>query len=202
MKKNKEQKVNAAEELKMNEEVNTTEELKINEEVNTDETVDDKKNEAMAELEKQMIALEEENKKLVDQVKRAQAELINYRTRKDKEVSDMLKYANQGIITDLVPVIDNFERAIKLDDNNLTDELSKFLAGFKMIYSSLSGILKNYGVEEIFRPGEKFDPSLEQALLTDKVEDLDDEVVIEVLQKGYKLHDRVVRAASVKVNQK
>ena len=71
-----------------------------------------------------------------------------------------------------------------------------------MIYSSLSSVLKNYGVEEISRKGEIFDPSLEQALLTDKVDELDDEVVLEVLQKGYKLHDRVVRAASVKVNQK
>lgn len=164
--------------------------------------VEDIKNEAMAELEKQILALEEENKKLVDQVKRAQAELVNYRTRKDKEVADLLKYSNQSLITDLVPVIDNFERAIKLDDNNLTDELSKFLVGFKMIYSSLSSILKNYGVEEISRQGQVFDPSLEQALLTDSVEEMDNEVVIEVLQKGYKLYDRVIRAASVKVNQK
>lgn len=182
--------------------VDQAEEIKLNEEVSTEESVDDIKNEAMAELEKQIISLEEENKKLVDQVKRTQAELINYRTRKDKEVSDMLKYANQGIITDLVPVIDNFERAVGTDNSNLTDEMNKFLTGFKMIYSSLSSVLKNYGVEEISRKGEIFDPSLEQALLTDKVDELDDEVVLEVLQKGYKLHDRVVRAASVKVNQK
>ena len=98
--------------------------------------------------------------------------------------------------------VDNFERAIKLDDNNLTDELSKFLVGFKMIYSSLSGILKTYGVEEISRQGEIFDPNLEQALLTDRVEELENEAVIEVLQKGYKLKDRVIRPASVKINQK
>ena len=97
---------------------------------------------------------------------------------------------------------DCFERAIKLDDNNLDDELSKFLVGFKMIYSSLFGVLKNYGVEEISRQGEIFDPSQEQALLTDKVEELENEAVIEVLQKGYKLKDRVIRAASVKINQK
>ncbi len=166
------------------------------------EVEEDKKNEAMADLEKQILALEEENKKLVDQVKRTQAELINYRTRKDKEVSDLLKYSNQKLITDLVPIIDNFERAIKLDDNNLTDELSKFLVGFKMIYSSLASTLKNYGVEEISRQGQIFDPSLEQALLTDHVEEMENEAVIEVLQKGYKLYDRVIRAASVKVNQK
>ena len=74
--------------------VEQDEEIKLNEEVNTEESVDDIKNEAMADLEKQIVSLEEENKKLVDQVKRSQAELINYRTRKDKEVSDMLKYAN------------------------------------------------------------------------------------------------------------
>lgn len=182
--------------------VEQDEEIKLNEEVNTEKSVDDIKNEAMADLEKQIVSLEEENKKLVDQVKRSQAELINYRTRKDKEVSDMLKYANQGIITDLVPIIDNFERATNIDSSKLSDEVNKFLTGFKMIYSSLSSVLKNYGVEEISRKGEIFDPSLEQALLTDKVDELDDEVVLEVLQKGYKLHDRVVRAASVKVNQK
>lgn len=176
--------------------------LNQNEEVKTEETVEDRKNEVMADLEKQIVTLEEENKKLVDQVKRAQAELVNYRTRKDKEVAESLKYCNKDILTDLIPIVDNFERAIKLDDNNLTDELSKFLVGFKMIYSSLSGVLSAYHVEEISRQGEKFDPALEQALLTDKVEELDDEVVIEVLQKGYKLYDRVLRAASVKVNQK
>ncbi len=166
------------------------------------EVAEDKKNEAMTDLENQMLALEEENKKLVDQLKRSQAELINYRTRKDKEVADLLKYSNQKLITDLIPIIDNFERAIKLDDNNLTDELSKFLVGFKMIYSSLASTLKNYGVEEISRQGEIFDPSQEQALLTDCVEEMENEAVIEVLQKGYKLYDRVIRAASVKVNQK
>ena len=112
----------------------------------------------MAELEKQITSLEEENKKLVDQVKRAQAELINYRTRKDKEVAESLKYCNKDILTDLIPIVDNFERAINLDDNNLTDELSKFLVGFKMIYSSLSGVLKTYHVEEISRQGQIFDP--------------------------------------------
>ena len=71
-----------------------------------------------------------------------------------------------------------------------------------MMYENLKVILKNYGVEEINRVGEVFDPNLEQALLTDTVEDKEDEVVLEVLQKGYKLKDRVIRPASVKINQK
>ena len=99
-------------------------------------------------------------------------------------------------------MVDNFERAIKLDDNDLTDEVSKFLAGFKMMYANLTEILKKFGVEEINRVGEKFDPNQEQALLTDTVEDMEDEVVIEVLLKGYKLKEKVIRPASVKINQK
>ncbi len=190
------------EELKTETSTDQNVEENSTEETVTDNSVEDKKNEAMLELDKQIVALEEENKKLLDQVKRAQAELVNYRVRKDKEVQDTLKFANQSLITELLSTVDNFERAITLDDNNLDDDLSKFLVGFKMIYSSLVATLKKYGVEEISRQGEIFDPALEQALLTDCVEELDNDVVIEVLQKGYKLKDRVIRAASVKINQK
>ena len=142
------------------------------------------------------------NNELVEKVKLAQAELVNYRRRKDEETASLLKYANQDLILEIISVVDNFERAIKLDDNNLTDDISKFLAGFKMMYASLTETLKRFGVEEINRVGQIFDPSQEQALLTDCVEDKEDEVVLEVLLKGYKLKDRVIRPASVKINQK
>lgn len=146
--------------------------------------------------------LSDENISLIEKVKVAQAESINYRRRKDEETNQLLKYANQDLIMELILVVDNFERAIKLDDNDLTDEVSKFLAGFKMMYANLTEILKKFGVEEINRVGEKFDPNQEQALLTDTVEDMEDEVVIEVLLKGYKLKGKVIRPASVKINQK
>ena len=154
------------------------------------------------ELTTEVERLTAENATLVEKVKLAQAELINYRKRKDEETQNMLKYANQDLILEIIQVVDNFERAIKLDDNNLTDEVSKFLSGFKMMYASLTETLKRFGVEEINRVGQIFDPSQEQALLTDCVEELEDEVVIEVLLKGYKLKDRVIRPASVKINQK
>ncbi|MCI8461120.1 MAG: nucleotide exchange factor GrpE [Bacilli bacterium] len=161
-----------------------------------------KKKEKDNKLQEEFKKLEEENKNLIEKVKLAQAELINYRRRKDEETNSMMKYANQDLIMELLPIVDNFERAIKLDDNDLTDELSKFLDGFKMMYASLKELLKKFGVEEINRVGEIFDPKQEQALLTDCVEELEDEVVIEVLLKGYKLKDRVIRPASVKINQK
>ena len=144
----------------------------------------------------------EENNSLIEKIKLKEADLINYRKRKDEEVANMLKYANEDLIKELIGVVDNFERAISLDDNNLNDELSKFLSGFKIMYSTLVSILNKFGVEEINRVGQIFDPNLEEALMTDKVEDKDNEIVLDVLLKGYKLKDKVIRPASVKVNIK
>lgn len=158
--------------------------------------------EEQEKLLEQISKLQEENQALLEKVKLAQAEVVNYRKRKDEETQNMLKFANQDLITELINVADNFERAIKLDDNDLTDELSKFLDGFKMMYANLMEILKKFGVEEINRVGEVFNPNEEQALMTDSIEEMDDDVVIEVLLKGYKLNGRVIRPASVKVNSK
>lgn len=194
MKEEKVEVLNETEEASGNsEKIKTKKEEKLSKKAKKDT---DKK--LLEELKKK----EEENKNLIEKVKLAQAELVNYRRRKDEETNSMMKYANQDLIMELIPLVDNFERAIKLDDNDLTDEVSKFLSGFKMMYASLTEILKKFGVEEINRVGEVFDPKQEQALLTDCVEELDDELVIEVLLKGYKLKDRVIRPASVKINQK
>lgn len=163
---------------------------------------DSKLKEENEKLLEQIQQLQVDNQSLINKVKLTQAELVNYRKRKDEETANMLKFANQDLLTELINVVDNFERAIKLDDNDLTDELSKFLDGFKMIYANLMEILKKFGVEEINRVGEVFDPSQEQALMTDCVDEMDDDVVIEVLLKGYKLNGRVIRPASVKVNSK
>ena len=89
-----------------------------------------------------------------------------------------------------------------MDDNDLTDELSKFLAGFKMMYASLMEVLKKFGVEEISRQGEIFDANLEEALITDNLDEYEEDAVTEVLLKGYKLNGRVIRPASVKINKK
>ena len=112
-----------------------------------------------------------------------------------------LKYANQDLISELLIILDNFERAIKLDDNNLNDELSKFLKGFKMMYASLDDLLKKYGLEEIEAFHKEYDPNVMEALMTDNDPEFEDDEVLEVLLKGYKLKDRVIRPASVRVNK-
>ena len=132
---------------------------------------DTKLNEEMLKVEEELQRLTEENNDLVEKVKYHQAELINYRKRKDEEVSNTLKYANQSLILELLPIVDNFERALK---QNTNEEFSKYLEGFKMMYANLVQVLKNFGVEEINRVGEVFDPNLEQALVTDKVDEKED----------------------------
>lgn len=163
---------------------------------------DTKLNNEMLKLEKEIRDLTEANKALQEKVNLANAEAINYRRRKDEEMASSLKYANQDLITELLPIVDTFEKTVNSDDTGLSEELKKYLTGFRMVYQNLKAIFAKYGVEEINRVGEVFDPKLEQALLTDSKEEVDDEVILEVLQKGYKLKDRIIRPASVKINQK
>ena len=161
-----------------------------------------KLNEQINSMAQELIQKEEEKKQLTEKVKIAQAELVNYRKRKDEETATMLKYANADLILELIPSIDNFERAIKQAEKSENTEIKKFMTGINLIYQGIKNTLTKFGVEEINRVGQEYDPNLEQALLTECVEEQEDEVVLEVLQKGYKLKDRVIRAASVKINQK
>lgn len=145
--------------------------------------------------------LENKIKELEEKALREKADSINYRKRKDEEVLRMLKYGSEDIVRDLLPTIDNFERAIKLDDNDLNDELSKFLSGFKMIYCNLNLTLEKAGVKQIDGNKKPFDPTYHQAIMTEKVEGLEPDMVIEVLQKGYMYKDKVIRPAMVKVSE-
>ena len=132
---------------------------------------------------------------------RNQAELQNYKRRKDEETERYLKYKNEELVKELLPIVDNFERAIKMDDNDLSDEVSKFLTGFKLIYTNTINILNKYEVTEIKAEGIEFDPTYHHAVLTEHDDTKPSGVVLEVLQKGYMYKDRVIRPAMVKVNE-
>ena len=141
------------------------------------------------------------NQELEDKYMRLQAEYLNFKTRTQGEVSRMLQYEGEGFIKEILGVKDNFERAIMMDDNDLSDEVSKFLSGFKMILGSLTALLDKYEVKEIDCLGKEFDPNLEEAVLTEHDETKPENVVIEVLTKGYTYKDKVIRHAMVKVNK-
>lgn len=145
--------------------------------------------------------LKEENISLNEKVLRLSAEMQNMRRRFDEDLAKSYKYEGENLIKELLPIVDNFERAIKLDDSNLTDELSKFLEGFKMIYGNVLNVLNNYEVMEIDCLKKEFDPNLMEAVLTSKEEGIEAGIVIDVLQKGYLYKDKVIRPAMVKVSE-
>ena len=148
----------------------------------------------------EVLILKNNIQNLEEKLKASTAELINYRKRKDEEVANKLKFANQDLIMDILPVLDNFERAIKLQKSD-DPSLSKFLDGFKMLYNTLSETLKRYGVEEIDCLGKEFDPNFQEAMLIEQDKESENNIVLEVLIKGYILKGRVIRPASVKVNK-
>lgn len=145
--------------------------------------------------------LEEQISILEDRVLREKAELANFRRRKEEETARMLKYSNEALTKEILPILDNFERAINMDDENLEDEVSKFLQGFKMLYCNFVNILEKYEVKEIESLNKPFDATFHQAVMTEKREGVEPGIVVEVLQKGYMLKDKVIRPTMVKVSE-
>ena len=134
---------------------------------------------------KLIIELKEKINLLEDKNKRTQAEFINYRNTTENEISNMFKYDGEKVIKELLEVTDDFERAIMMDDNDLSDEVSKFLEGFKMIYTRINTMYDKLEVKELDLEGKEFDPSVSEAVLTDHDENKPENVVLEVLKKGY-----------------
>ena len=141
------------------------------------------------------------NQELEEKYMRLQAEFLNFKTRTQTEVSRMLQYEGEDFIKEILNIKDNFERAVMMDDNDLSDEVSRFLSGFKMILGNLTNVLDKFEVKEIECLGLEFDPHVAEAVLTDHNEDKPENVVLEVLTKGYKYKDKVIRHAMVKVNK-
>jgi len=128
---------------------------------------------------------------------RIQAEMMNFKRRKEEEVSNMYKYANEDILKRLISILDNFERALSLEDENNKE----FLKGFNMIYNNILKILKENEVTEIDALNKEFDPTYHQAVLTESVDGVESGIIIDVLQKGYMYKDKVLRASMVKVSE-
>ena len=189
------------EECCCNDDCHCDETCNCNDECHCHENKKDKKKHKKHDLDKKIEELELKIKSLEEQNLREKAESINFRRRKEEETARILKFCNEDLIKDVLPTIDNFERAIKMDDDNLEDEVSKFLDGVKMIYCNLIGILEKYGVKAIDGANKPFDPTYHQAVMMEHVDGLEQGIVIEVLQKGYLLKDRVIRPAMVKVSE-
>ena len=145
--------------------------------------------------------LVEENKVLQDKVLRVTAEMQNMKRRMEEERSNLLKYEGEDFIKSILPIADNFERAIGVNEKGLSEEVVKYLNGFKMIYSNLCSILQSNQVEIIDAINKPFDPNTMDAVMTEKNSEVEPNTVLDVLQKGYTYKGKVIRHAMVKVSK-
>lgn len=137
----------------------------------------------------------------IDRIKRLQADYDNYRKRTIKEHLEHIKRATKDLISNLLPIIDNFEMALDVgkESNGAEDD---FYKGINMIYDNLLELLKKESVTVIEPVGKEFDPRICEAAVTEAVNDIEEGRVLEVLRKGYMIDDFVIRPAVVKVCKK
>jgi molecular chaperone GrpE len=150
---------------------------------------------------KQLKDAAEKIKDTQDQLLRTQADFENMRKRLEKDKQEFLKYANEGILLELLNVLDDLERTINLAEDKHED-LNAFLKGVEMILAHLYDMLKQHGVKPIEAEGKVFDPHYHEALMQVENKDLPEHTIVEVLQKGYLMYERVIRTAKVKVSKK
>lgn len=134
---------------------------------------------------------------LQQQLLRVHADFENFRKRTRQEKEDLQKFATRRVLEDLLPVLDNFERALPA----LADASPEVRQGMEMVHRQLAGVLQGHGVETMEPVGQPFDPRIHEAVMQEHSEGQEPGTVLEVLQKGYTLRDKVLRPAMVKVAQ-
>lgn len=131
---------------------------------------------------------------------RATADLENFKKRAEKEKAEFLNYANDNLITEVLPVVDNFERA--LAHANSEETLESLRQGVKLTIDQLNAVLKKYGLQDVKAEGEKFDPSLHHAITEEERDDIEPGIVTKEFQRGYFLKGRLLRPSMVAVSKK
>lgn len=168
----------------------------------TVEEVQEEENTASAEetndAEAQMEVLQKEKEELTNRLLRLQAEYDNYKKRTLKEREADRKYKAQDMVQELLPVMDNFERALQVE---VSEENKGIIDGISMVYRQLQDAFTSQGVSVIETEGADFDPNIHHAVMQIEDDSIESNKVVEELQKGYLLNDRVIRPAMVKVNK-
>jgi len=177
-----------------------TSEPKAKKEADKGEEKKQEKNKQDQKLAKELADLKDKNKDLEDKYLRSEAEIQNMQNRYTKERAQLIKYESQSLAKDILPAMDNLERALSVEaDDDVSKQLKK---GVQMTLDALVKAMKDHGVVEIEADGVKFDPTLHQAVQTIAAENDDQkDHVVQVLQKGYQYKDRTLRPAMVVVAQ-
>ncbi|MBU1090735.1 MAG: nucleotide exchange factor GrpE [Candidatus Omnitrophica bacterium] len=180
------------------------EELNKNQKEEKEHSEPEKDDKLITLKESEYLKLKEEADKAqeyFDRILRLQADFDNIRKRMEKERQEFVKFANEGIVLELLNILDDLERAAELTQSEHQD-LSAFLKGVEMILAHLYEMIKEQGVKPIESEGKIFDPHFHEALMQIEDKNLPEHTIVEELQKGYMLNDRVIRTAKVKVSKK
>ncbi|WP_044894748.1 nucleotide exchange factor GrpE [Bacillus alveayuensis] len=167
------------------------------ESVQTEEQTEEK--DELTAAKERIVELEGKLQELESRYLRLHADFDNFRRRTRLDFEAAEKYRAQSLVTDILPALDNFERALKVEAED--DKTKSILQGMEMVYRSLIDALKKEGVEVIEAVGKPFDPHLHQAVMQVEDSNYEPNTVVEEFQKGYKLKDRVIRPSMVKVSQ-
>lgn len=168
-----------------------TEETVATEETTAKPTKEKKKNKKDAEIEKLKAELEAKN----DLLLRTAAEFDNFKKRTERERLSIAEFAKANVIKELLPILDNIDRAAALEDKTSAD----YIKGIELIVKQLEGLSLNLGISEVAQEGDTFDPNCHEAVMHTMDENLGENVIAQVLQKGYKIGDTVIRPAMVSV---
>lgn len=168
---------------------------KVDEEADIEEVSEDQMLEMLKE---ELERIKKERDETADKLLRVQAEFENFKKRTQRERIAERTYKSQDLVNELLPALDNFERALAVEP---TEETKSILEGITMVYNQLNDALKSENVEVIETVGKEFDPNLHHAVMQVDDENYGSNIVVDELQKGYILKERVIRPAMVKVNK-
>lgn len=151
-------------------------------------------------LEQKIAELEGQKDEYLNGWKRAKADLINFRNQMEKEKNEWAIFFQGQIIQELLPIVDSFEQA--LQNKEIPKDFQKYFEGFQLIYQKLWQTLKNLGLEEINIEEKKFDPFFCEIIEQKQIDELDDNKVVQVVEKGYIFREKVLRPAKIIINKK
>lgn len=172
-----------------------------------EEAVETQEKDGKEEVEKKELDLQQKLEDLQREVDnlngdylRKNAEFQNFRKRQEKEIEELRKYASEKIIIKLLDSVDNLERAI--DAAKTTEDFESLVKGVEMTLTQMKGIMTSEGVEELKAEGEMYNPHIHHGVMTEESDNHENDSIIQVFQKGYKMKEKVIRPAMVKVCKK
>ena len=170
------------------------------EETTVDSELDNGSDSTAEGEEKEVDCVQVELEKWRDIAARSQADLENYRKRMAREKSEALQYANRGLLESLLPIIDNFEMGLQAAKNTEEGENSVIYQGMVMVFKQIEDFLSNEGVETVTAEGQDFDPNIHEAIKQEPSDTVPEGGILYTMRRGYRLKDRLLRAANVVVS--